>query len=145
MSVTAKKIDPDKKVKEGWIRSTMMIEALAVNRDAVKSALEKHVASMEGVKTNHIYKKEFGEPREVEKPLPNVEKAYSAVVELEMVSKNFETLLSMVMAFGPSSVELLEPKKLELDIGEAQGILVLAADIIHRFAGLSIGGIHIRT
>ncbi len=138
------KIDPDKKVRnEGWIRSAMMIEALAINRDAVKSALEKHVKSMESVKTSFIYKKEFGEIREVKKPIASIEKAYSYVVELELVSKDFESLLMLVMLYAPTSVEILEPKDLKLDIGQAQGVLVAVAELVHRFAAINIGAVHI--
>lgn len=144
MSLVSSKIDPDRKVKkEGWIRSTMMIEALAINKEAVKGALEKHVATMGKVRTSHIYRKDFGEIREVNNPMPNIPKAYSYVVELELVSRNFEALLYLVMNFAPSSVEILEPKDLKLDIGEAQGILVAVAEMFHRFAAMNIGAVHI--
>jgi hypothetical protein len=139
------KIEPDKKVKEGWIRSSMMIEAMAINKDAAKSALEKHVKAMEDVKTSYIYKKDFKEGRVVEKPFLNVDKAYSFVVELELVSKDFESLLVMVMNFAPTSVEIIEPKEIRMDMGQAQGVLVLTADMVHRFATLAAAGAQIKT
>ena len=146
MSLVSSKIDPDQKVKkEGWIRSTMMIEALAINKDAVKGALEKHVDAMSKVKASHIYKKDFGEIREVNNPLPNIEKAFSGIVELELVTKNFESLLFLVMNFAPTSVEIIEPKNLKLDLGEAQSILVAVAEMLHRFAAMNIGAVHIPT
>ncbi len=142
MSLVSGKIDPNKKVKnEGWIRSNMMIEALAINKDAVKCALEKHVKGMESIKTSFIYKKEFGEIREVKNPIVNIEKAYSYVVELELVSKDFESLLMLVMMYAPTSVEIIEPKDLKLGIGEAQAVLVSVAELVHRFAaGLVLEG-----
>lgn len=136
-----KKIDPGKKVKEGWIRSTMMIEVLAITKEAAKSALEKHVKKMEAIKTSHIYKKEFKDFLEVKNPFPNVDKAFSYVVELELVSKDFESLLFLVLNFAPSSVEILEPKDLKLDIGQAQSILVTVAEMMHRFARAGLGGV----
>lgn len=135
------KIDPGKKVKEGWVRSTMMIEVLAITKEAAKSALESHVKKMEAIKTSYIHKKEFRDFMEVKNPFPNVDKAFSYVVELELVSKNFESLLYMVLNFAPSSVEILEPKNLKLDIGEAQSILVTVAEMIHRFARAGLGGV----
>jgi hypothetical protein len=72
-----------------------------------------------------------------------VAKAYSYIVELELVSKNFESLLFLVLNYAPSSVEIIEPKKLSLDIGEAQTVLVTAAELVHRFAAMNIGGVHI--
>lgn len=137
----AKKIDPDKKVKDGWIRSSMMIEVLAVTKDAAKNALEKHVQRMEKIRTSHIYKKDFKDFIAVDKPFPNVEKAYSYIVELELVTKNFESLLYMVLNFGPSSVEILDPSTIKMDIGEAQSILVSIAEMIHKFARAGTGGV----
>jgi len=146
MSLISSKIDPDKKVKnEGWIRSTMMIEALAINRDAVKGALEKHVKGMESVKGSYVYKKKFGDIVEVAKPMPNIEKAYSYLVEVELVSRNFESLLYLVMTYAPTSVEILEPKDLKLDIGQAQAVLIAVAEMLHRFAAMNIGAVHIPT
>jgi hypothetical protein len=141
MSLIEGKLDPDKKVKEGWIRSTMMIEVLAVNKDSAKSALEGHVKKMEMVKTSHIYKKDFKGFIEVEKPFPNIDKAYSYVVELEMVSKNFEALIFMVMNYAPSSVEILEPKELKVDIGQAQSTLISISEMMHKFARAGLGGV----
>lgn len=141
MSLVSKKVDPDKKVKEGWVRSTMMVEVLAITKDAAKNALEKHVKNMEKVKTSSIYKKDFKDFIEVKNPFPNVEKAYSQIVELELVSKSFEALLYLVMSYAPSSVEILEPKELKLDMGEAQSILVTTAEMIHRFARAGLGGV----
>jgi hypothetical protein len=137
----SEKIDPNKKVKEGWIRSNMMIEALAVSKEAVKSALEKHVDKMEKTKGCHIYKKSFKDFVVVDKPFPNIDRAYSYIVELEMVTRNFETLLFIVMNFAPSSVEILEPSELKIDMGQAQNILVATSAMIHKFAQAGIGGI----
>ncbi len=133
-----------KKIKEGWIRVWMMVEALAISEDAVKSALEKHIEKMEREKNFIVYKKEFGKVHKVQNPLPNIEEGYSYVVELECLSKNFERIIHIVMNYGPSAVEILEPEKIEMDMGEAQGILNAIAEILHRFAA-SAGGMLVST
>ena len=133
-----------KKIKEGWIRGWMMVEALAISEDAVKSALEKHIEKMEREKNFIVYKKKFGKVHKVQNPLPNIEEGYSYVVELECLSKNFERIIHIVMNYGPSAVEILEPEKIEMDMGEAQGILNAIAEILHRFAA-SAGGMLVST
>lgn len=140
--VMDKKIEEqiNKKMKEGWVRTSMMIEAMAISKDAVESALKKHVGRMEKEKCLFIYKKDFQETKEVEKPLPNIPKGFSQVVDIEAVAENFDRLVYIVLNYGPSSIEILEPEKMEIDIGQAQGILNTIATMIHRFAAAGGGG-----
>lgn len=137
----------EKKMKEGWIKAWMMIECLAINPDAAKSALETHVRKMGNEKKIIIYKQDFKKMQELEKPLrgKNIEKAYSLVVEIELVSENFETLVFLVMNYGPSALEILEPENLKMDAGEAQGILNSISDMVHRFAAVGAGGVVVQT
>ena len=137
--------DVKRKVKDGWIRSWMMIEVLAVTEEAAKTALEKHIKKMGREKRTIIYNKKFHEIKKVEKPLPNIEKAYSHVAELELVTQAYDQLIYLVMNYGPSSIEILEPEKLKIGMGEAQSILNSIAEMIHKFVAAGIGGIVINT
>ncbi len=129
-----------KKLEEGWIKSWMMIEVLAVTESAAKSALEKHIKKMEREDKTIIFKKDFKKVIKVENPLPNIKEAYSHVVELELVTETFEKLMYLVMVYAPSSVEILEPENIKIDAGEAQSILNSIAEMIHRFAAAGVGG-----
>ncbi len=135
----------EKKMKEGWIKLWMMIEVLAVTKETAKSSLENHVASMEKEDKTIVYKKDFKEIKKVEKPLKNIKVAYSNIVEIELVAENFDKLVYIIMNYAPTGIEILEPDKLSIDAGEAQGILTSIADLIHRFAAMGIGGVVIRT
>lgn len=137
----------EKKLREGWIKAWMMIECLAINSDAAKSALENHIKKMGNEKKIIIYKQDFKKMQELEKPLrgKNIEKAYSLVVEIELVSENFETLVFLVMNYGPSALEILEPEKLAMNANEAQGILNSVSDMVHRFAAVGAGGVVVQT
>lgn len=135
----------EKRLKEGWIKSWMMIEVLAVTEEVTKSSLEKHVNSMEKEDKTIVYKKDFKEIKKVEKPMKNIEVAYSYIVELELIAENLDKLVYLVMNYAPTAIEILEPNKLTIDAGEAQGILTSIADIIHKFASMGIGGVVIRT
>ena len=137
----------EKKMKEGWIRAWMMIECMAITPRAAKSALKTHVRKMGNEKKIIIYKQDFKKMKEIEKPLrgKNIEKAYSLVVEIELVSENFETLVFLVMNYGPSALEILEPEKLAMEANEAQGILNSVSDMVHRFAAVGAGGVVVQT
>ena len=134
-----------KKMKEGWIRSTMMVEVMATTEDSAKTALEKHISAMDKEEGIIKYKEEFGDMKKVEKPFKNVDVAYSYIVEVEFVAQSFERLVWAVMTFCPSSIEILEPENLKLDMGDAQNVLNSISDIIHRFAAMGIGGVVVRT
>jgi hypothetical protein len=134
-----------KKMKEGWIKANMMIEAMAISKEAVENALKKHVEKMEGEKDMMVYHKDFSGTNEVERPTPNISKGFSQVVEVEAIFENFDKLINMVLAYGPSSVEILEPDKINMKVGEAQGIVNNLAMLIHRFAATGAGAMMVST
>jgi len=133
-----------KKLKEGWIQSWMMIEVLAVTEKAARSALERHVAMLEKEEKSMVYRKDFKKIERVVKPLRGIEEAYSNVVEIELITENYEKLVYLVMNYAPSSVEILSPENIKMDIGEAQGILNSLSEMIHKFAAAGLGGVIIK-
>lgn len=134
-----------KRLKEGWIRSWMAIEVLAISKETAESSLIKHVEKMEAENQNQnmMAKKEYKQPQKVPHPFKKGEDAFSMVVELEMISRNFEDLLLFVIKFAPSSIEIEEPTVVKMSVGEAQGILNTIATLIHNFANASRGAITI--
>jgi hypothetical protein len=134
-----------KKLKEGWIHSSMMIEVLAGSEAAATKGLQQHVEKMEKEDKSIIFGKDFSPVTKVDKPLPSLEVGYSHIVELEMLTENFEKLFYIVMRYGPSSVEVHKPESIRLPFGEAQGILNSLAEMIHRYAAAGIGGMIINT
>ncbi len=135
----------DKKVKEGWIKSWMMIEALATSEEAAKSALEKHVRKIELEKSVIVSKKDFKKIEKVDNPFPDVDVAHSSVVELEVLTKDYDRLVSLVLNYAPSAIEILEPKRISMDAGEAQGILNSLSELLHRFVSMTRGAIMVDT
>ena len=135
----------ESRMKDGWIKSTMIIEVLAINKEAAKSALEKHVDKMGNEEHSMIIEKKFSEATEVENPTPRIEKAYSVIVDVDVISRDFDNLVRLVVAYAPSSIEILEPEDIKMDMGEAQGILNSVSELIHRFAQAGLGGVMVGT
>lgn len=134
----------DKRVKEGWIRASFMIEVLAVNEETAKTALENHIKFLDKEKKTLLYKTDYKGIKKVENPRPDIKEGYSNIVELELVVEDLDKLLFLVMNYGPSATEILEPNHITIDMGEAQNILNSVADLIHKFAQQGVGGIIIR-
>jgi hypothetical protein len=134
-----------KREKEGWIKSIMMIEAMAISEEAVASSLKKHVEKIEKEPGTLVYSQNFHDVKEVEKPLPNIEKGYSQVVEIEVMAENFEKMVMLVLTYGPSALEIIEPESVKLDMGDMQNILATLAMVVHRFAAMQGGGLIVNT
>lgn len=131
----------NEKIKEGWLKAWMMFEVLAINEKVTKESLESLMNKLEKDSRIKMYKKEFGEIKKVEKPLPNIEFGYSLTCEIELISKKFDNLVQIAIEYGPSAIELLEPSKLNINAGEAQAILTSISQLIHNFAAAGAGGI----
>ncbi|MCD6275092.1 MAG: hypothetical protein J7J15_03685 [Candidatus Aenigmarchaeota archaeon] len=127
--------------KKNWMKVSLIFEVLGTTREIVEKSLKEHIEKLEKIKTILLYKKDFSKIEEVEKPMKNVEKAYSQIVETEAMIKDIKTLIIITISYGPSSIEILEPKKIEISAGEIQDISNMISGIIHRFAASGIGGI----
>lgn len=128
------------KLKNGWLQAGMMFEVLAITEEAAKGALQSHIGKLEksGIE---MTKKEFLPMERVEKPMQNIETGFSQVCNTEFMVKNFDALVQIVLEFGPTTAEILKPEKYQLGVNEAQNILNLMAEMMHRFAAAGFGGI----
>ncbi|MFQ6020587.1 MAG: hypothetical protein ACE5J4_01025 [Candidatus Aenigmatarchaeota archaeon] len=136
------KQEADEKVNQGWIRTWMMFEVLAVNEEVTRNSLESLMNKLENDERIKLYKKEFGKIDKVENPpFKDIETAYSLTCEIELISKRLDNLVQIVTEYGPSAIEIFEPKELKVEAGEAQSILNSIAQVMHQFAAAGAGGI----
>jgi len=129
------------KVKKGWIYSRMWFDVLAATKEAADESLKNHINKIKKLDNCIIIKEDFKETIEVEKPIPRIDKAYSKAAEIEILTKDVETLLSVTIFFAPSAVEVLEPESLKINATTIQTIMNTVADLLHRFASQGIGGV----
>jgi len=128
------------KAAAGWFDVWVAFEGLAVNKEAVKSALEGLMSHLEADHKIKVYAKEFLEPEKVENPIKGISEAWSLVVNVNFVSKSFHDLVQVIIEYGPSAVEILGPSKKEMQINEAQDVLNNIAGMMHRYAAAGLGG-----
>lgn len=131
----------DGKIADGWIRARAFIEVMAVDKDTTESALEKHIDKIRSQDGIEIYKEEVDEAEEVENPPQKVPKAYSKISEIEFLVSSVENLIKFTFLYGPSSLEVLEPEKMELKMGELQDITNTISALVHQYASQGAGGI----
>jgi hypothetical protein len=131
------------RMKDGWIKAWVAIEVLAITKEAAETSLKKHVAEMEKEEDSIIYKKDFKECEKAQNPFKKGGEAFSKVVEIELIARRFENLVYLILNYAPSSVEILEPSMLKVDMGEAQGILNSLAELIHNVISATRGAVTI--
>lgn len=129
------------RIEKGWIKSRMWFEVLAVEKKLTEDTLKAHIEKVRKNDDTILLNERFEETKRVENPMKNVAEAFSQAVETELLTKNIETLLSVVVFFGPSAVEVIEPAKLTIGLESVQVIMNSVADLIHRYAALGTGGV----
>lgn len=128
----------EKKRKDEWIEAWFMIEVLAVDEKVASDALEKHVEKL--AKEAFVYEKSFQEAIKVENPTPRIREAYSRICEIKLFVKDLESLVRIVMLYGPAAVDILGPKKKSASMEEMQNISNTIAGVMHQFASAGVGG-----
>ena len=134
-----------KRLKDGWIKVRMDIEVLAVTKEAAENSLRKHLELMKKEEDMLIYKEHFEDAERVKSPFPKIKEAFSQVVELEAVARRFDTLAYLILNYAPSSIEILEPPKIQMDMGQAQGLLNSLAELVHSLIASRRGAVTIPT
>jgi len=133
--------EANRRIAEGCFKAWFVFEALAINEKVAKESLEILTDRLDKDNRVKIYKRVFGEAKRVEKPLKDIEFGYSVTCEVNLISKNFDSLAQIVMEYGPSAIEIYEPEKFILKAGEAQTILNSIAYMMHSLAAAGAGGI----
>ncbi len=106
-------------------RAQMIIEGMSKSEEALRR-------SMEILETR--LKKEKIRLFSFEKSdISSVEQDFVMFFDVELGTKTFRDLFAIVVNYGPTSVELLEPNKVEIKLPEAQDTLNDVATAIHHY------------
>lgn len=108
------------------IRGFFSIEAQGNSAAAVQNSLTDLVKQIRREKGVEIQQESFDE-------VIREEELYSCVVEAELVFKDFLTYLLTSIKYGPSAIEIVEPKKLVLDRKEFLGAVGRVIEITRDF------------
>jgi hypothetical protein len=139
----------EEKIKEleekGWIRTWMAFEVQGVSKEIVESAMKQHVSKIKNEKNTNVFKEDLKDAIKIKAPPQfkqrKINNLYSQVVEITLLTEDFETLTNIVINFGPSAVEVLGPKELKLTMRELQNVLNSVTDMMHKFAAAGLGGL----
>lgn len=111
------------------IKINMILQAIGKPKDYLKKALEEHVSKIELVNDVKVLTKNVFEAREIEEK----KDIYSCFAEVEILVPSFQRVLELIFDFMPSSIEIIEPGKIEMDSYEATTFANNLAGRLHRY------------
>jgi len=119
-----KKIAEDDSFK---IKIRAIIELKAVEENLLKKHLEKITEALQNEKRFTIYG--INQAEVVEE-----DEMYSSFLEVTLTVKDFPMLISFLFYYGPTTVEVMKPSKIELSSYEFQEGLVTLSEIFQKYA-----------
>jgi hypothetical protein len=66
------------------------------------------------------------------KPL-NQGEHYSSYLDINLSVKDFHALMRLMFLYGPTTVEVIRPEKVEFAAGELQDGLMIVSDVVHSY------------
>lgn len=131
----------DEKISQGWLRVGMVFEVIGVKEEVTQVALKDLMNKLDNDKRVSLYQTDYSDIVRIENPTKQIKEGYSQICETKLAVKNLENLVDLVMEFGPAGIEVTEPSRIEISVGEAQTIANSVSQMIHRFAAAGIGGL----
>lgn len=136
------KAEADEKVKGSkWMRVRLVWEVIGINKEVTEAALKELLLKLGKDKRAGVYNTEFSDIVKVENPAKNIKEGYSQVCDVDLVVKGLENLVGIVIEYGPAAIDVIEPAKIELPVGETTAVANIVSQMIHRFAAAGIGGL----
>jgi len=120
-----KGVNMPKKEVEGQYKVNMIIEGLSTD----EKALEKEMEVLEKKLKNEKYAILKFEKSDIAKEKDN----YTQFFNVDVSVPEFSDIVYLIIQYGPSSVELLEPTEVRLDLTQAQEVLNEIASAVHYY------------
>ncbi len=113
-------LNVNSRIKEGAILARIFIEVQANDKEAAENALQRTVfdslAGEKEVKLIHVKMFEFRKDEETE--------IFSGIAEIKLLIRDLRWFVSVVMRYGPSAIEIIEPNSITLSMDEMHDLLI---------------------
>lgn len=120
----------EKYLREGSMLARIFIEIQGNDREACQNALERTIFdSLANEDSVTLLNVKF---YELEKEEGN--EFFSGVVEVKLLFRDFRWFISVVMRYGPSAMEIVEPHSVKLNLDEMQSILADVSELSQTFS-----------
>jgi hypothetical protein len=113
-------------------RVEIMIEVQGVEEDLVKRQCDKILENMAKEPFFKIYSKKVA-------PVEKVEDKYSTYMDVNLSVRDFRGVVRLMFFYGPASIEVIKPSKIEFTLNDFQDGLVDMTDMVHAYANYIMG------
>ncbi len=112
----------------------MIVEMAGRPAEHLTKALENHIGILNKVEDVTVHSIKVSEPQEIKREGSTPEDVmFTAFAEADFECESFARLTETMFDFMPSSVEVIEPSKVNLDMGEATALLNNISGRMHRY------------
>jgi hypothetical protein len=119
------------------VRAIMIVEMAGRPAEHLTESLEKHVSILREVSDVEVYEIKVSEPRAIalgegENTIEG-EEMFTTFAECDFEIPSFARLSETMFDFMPSSIEVIEPSKVSLEVNEATDLLNNISGRMHRY------------
>ena len=107
----------------------MIVEIAGRPAEHVLETLKAHIGQLKNYKDINYISESFSEPKRLEAE----QEIYTSFAEIEFEAESFLRIMDIVFDFMPSSIEILEPSELNLNLSDATTFLNNLAGRLHRY------------
>jgi len=122
------------------VRAIMIVEMAGRPAAHLTEALEKHVGILHKVNDITVHEIKVSEPRAIAREdgdkkleIREGEEMFTAFAECDFESPSFARLSETMFDFMPSSVEVIEPSNIKMEMSEATDLLNNISGRMHRY------------
>ena len=113
------KVDVREKINEGYLKVVLIIEVLGRPAEHVTDALKKILAVMKSDKNLIILEKKAYKPKRAK----NARDLFTSFMEIEALAKGMRGLYDICLDYMPSSIEIIEPSELRMNLHQANSVV----------------------
>lgn len=114
---------------EQKVRAIMIIEIAGRPIEYIKDTLKAHIEQLRDLKDKKLINYTISEAKKIEAE----QEIYTCFAEVEIETDNLAKMVEIVFDFLPSSIEILEPSHLDLDLNESTVFLNDLAGRLHKY------------
>lgn len=113
-------------------RVEIMIEVQGVEENLVKQQCEKILDNLTKEPFFKIYSQKTA-------PIEKVEEKYSTYIDVNLSVRDFRAMVRLMFFYGPATIEVIKPSKIEFTLNDFQDGLVDMTDMVHAYANYIMG------
>ncbi len=106
------------KLAEGHFQAILVIEIMGRPPKYVSDSLKLVIQALEKEDSVWILNKKLFKPKKVKEA-----ELFSTFAEIEILAPSFRRLMELCLDYMPSSIEIIEPKQIRMDLTESTNLL----------------------